>query len=113
MESAKNKRYENTRLYKEIRKDLIEQLERNGTVGKYYEDLVDDYMRMWITKNLLIDDITGRGGTVRYDNGGGQSGMKKNESVDQLIRINAQKLKLLDSIGIKPSQSEGDDDDPL
>ena len=113
MESAKNKRYENTRLYKEIRKDLIEQLERNGTVGKYYEDLVDDYMRMWITKNLLIDDITGRGVTVRFDNGGGQSGMKKNESVDQLIRINAQMLKHLDSIGIKPSQSEGDDDDPL
>lgn len=34
--------------YERIREDLIDQLERNGTVGGHYIDLVNDYMNMWI-----------------------------------------------------------------
>lgn len=100
-----------TKLYKEIKQDLIDQLERNGTVGKYYFDLIDDYMRLWKTKNMLLDDIEKRGVSVEYNNGGGQTGIKKNESVDQVLRVNAQMLKLLDSLGIKPSQNDGEDDE--
>ena len=98
-------------LYSEIRQDLLDQLERNGTIGKYYADLVDDYMDMWVTKCLLVDDIQTRGVIVEYNNGGGQSGAKKNDSIEQRIKINAQMLKLLDSIGIKPSQMDGEPDE--
>jgi len=97
--------------YKNIKQDLIDQLERNGTVGKYYEDLVNDYMDMWVTKCLLVEDIQNRGVVVEYDNGGGQKGKKKNDSVEQRIKVNAQMLKLLSEIGIKPSQAGGEDDD--
>lgn len=98
-------------IYKEIKEDLLDQLERNGTVGKYYIDLVDDYMDLWNTKNLLVMDIKERGVVTTYNNGGGQSGHKKNDSVDQLLKVNQQMLKLLDSLGIKPSQMDGDEDD--
>ncbi|HWQ30462.1 MAG TPA: P27 family phage terminase small subunit, partial [Negativicutes bacterium] len=102
--------YLNSDLYAEIKQDLLDQLDRNGTNGKYYIDLVGDYMDMWVTKCLLVDDIQKRGVTVKYDNGGGQKGYKKNETVEQRIKVNAQMLRLLSELGIKPSQSDGDDD---
>lgn len=105
------KKYTRLKLYKEIKKDLLNQLDRNNTFGKYYTDLIDDYMNMWITKNLLTEDIKERGVRVYYNNGGGQSGYKKNESVDQHIKLNAQMLKLLSEIGIKPAQAGGEEDE--
>lgn len=104
------KRYR-SKLYKEIKKDLLDQNERNGTVGKYYTDLIEDYMDMWVTKCLLIEDIKSRGVNSEYNNGGGQKGIKKNESIDQLIKLNGQMLKLLTEIGIKPSQQDVNFDD--
>jgi len=94
----------------EIKQDLLDQLERNGTIGKYYIDLVDDYMALWDTKKKLIADIKERGVTVKYQNSETQWGYKKNDSVDQLVKVNQQMLKLLDALGIKPSQ-DGDPDD--
>jgi hypothetical protein len=115
--------YMESETYKKIRQDLLDQLDRNSTLGEYYVNLVGDYMELWISKCLLIDDIARRGVTIKYNNGGGQSGMKKNDSVDLLIRVNGQMLKLLSELGIKwlleppstPSpQSGGEpDDDPL
>ena len=100
-----------TRLYKAIHKDLLDQLERNCTTGQYYCNLAEDYMDMWIAKCLAVDDVRKRGISVPYQNGGGQSGMKKNDSVELQIKLNAQMLKLLAEMGIKPSQGEGGDDE--
>jgi len=44
-----------------ILSDLTDQLDRNGTTGQYYSDLVKDYMKLWDTKNRLILDIELRG----------------------------------------------------
>ncbi|HBV87033.1 MAG TPA: RNA polymerase subunit sigma-70 [Desulfosporosinus sp.] len=109
--NAKTKKYLNSELFAEVQRDLLDQLERNGTFGKYYADLVGDYMDMWVTKCLLVDDIQRRGVTIKYDNGGGQKGLKKNDSIEQRIKINAQMLKLLAELGIKPAQSGGEEDD--
>lgn len=100
-------------LRSEIKRDLLEQIERNGTEGKYYTDLVDKYMDFWDMENELISDIKKRGVVTEYDNGGGQKGKKKNDSIDQRIKVNAQMLKILDSLGIKPNTSDnsGDDDE--
>lgn len=102
------------KLRKEIKNDLLTQLARNGTSGKCYADLVDKYMDFWDMENALIDDIKARGVVVTYDNGGGQKGTKKNDSIDQRIKVNAQMLKILDSLGIKPTGNyAGGDDDEL
>ena len=98
-------------LYAEIRSDLLDQLDRNGVIGKQYIDLVDDYMDLWVTKCLLVNDIQQRGVVVFYSNGGGQEGTRKNDSVEQRIKVNGQMLKLLSEIGIKPVQTGGDGDD--
>ena len=109
--NAKTKAYIDSDLFSEIKADLLDQLDRNGTTGKYYVDLVSDYMNTWVTKSLLADDIQQRGVNIKYDNGGGQKGTKKNDSVELGIKINAQMLKLLSELGIKPAQSGGDGDD--
>lgn len=97
----------------QIKTDLLDQLERNGTVGQYYIDLVNDYMELWDTKKKLIADIKDRGVTVKYQNGENQWGYKKNDSVEQLLKVNQQMLKLLDALGIKPTQAGDDDDDNM
>lgn len=107
------KKYMESEKYDEIRRDLLDQLERNGTCGKYYTDLVDDYMSFWVDKQLLTDDIQARGVVVTYNNGGGQSGKKRNDSIADKIKVNVQMLNILNALGIKPAPADGDDDDPL
>lgn len=89
----------------------MNQLKRNRISKQYYIDLVEKYMDFWDIENDLIDDIRERGVAVTYDNGGGQKGIKKNDSIDQRIKVSAQMLKILDSLGIKPTESEADDDE--
>lgn len=114
MANIKAKKYLESEIYQDIRQDLLDQLERNGTVGKYYVDLVDDYMNFWVDKCLLTDDIQTRGVVVAYNNGGGQKGKKRNDSILDKIKVNVQMLNILNALGIKPSNSDGGDDgDPL
>ena len=77
-------------------------------------DLVDDYLALWDTKNLLIADIDARGACVKWDNGGGQEGFKKNDSISELVRVNAQMLKILSELGLKAVETkEAADDDEM
>lgn len=104
------KRITRTKLYKEIEQDLRDQLEANGTFGKFFEDMISDYMAMYVTKTLLVEDIQKRGTIVTYNNGGGQSGYKKNEAVDMFNKTNAQMLKLLSELGLKANATIGGGD---
>lgn len=90
----------------DIRKDLINQLERNGISGSYYVDLINDYMAFWDIKNNLIKDIKKRGVSVEWSNGGGQKGLKKNESISELNKTNAQMLRILNDLGLKATKTE-------
>ncbi|UNT55822.1 P27 family phage terminase small subunit [Lysinibacillus capsici] len=94
-----------------IEKDLKEQLHEKGAIHSYYIDLVDDYMALWDVKNMLIDDINERGVTVP-----GMHGQKKNDSVGELNKTNAQMLRILAELGLKVTdieKPEPDDDDEL
>lgn len=95
----------------EIRKDLLDELERNGTVGKYYTDLVDDYMTLWDTKNLLKADVKERGAVVEYISNNGTVNKRKNESVGELVKVNDRMVKLLEALGITPDGAVNDDDE--
>lgn len=70
-------------------------------------DPVDDYLAMWDVKNMLIEDIQERGVTVP-----GARGEKKNDSIGELNKTNAQMLKILSELGLETSEIkiEGEDD---
>lgn len=95
-----------------IKDDLTEQLNLRGVHESYYIDLVNDYISLWDVKTMLIKDIKERGVSIAYNNGGGQNGQKKNDSVDQLIKVNGQMLKILSELGIEPT-GQGEEDDEL
>lgn len=95
-----------------IKQDLLDQLDRSGTVGTYYTDMVSDYIKLWDAKNLLIKDIEKRGVTVENITQAGKN-LKRNDSVVDLIKTNAQMLKLLNSLGISPAQIDGGADDEM
>ncbi len=96
---------------KAIEKDLRDQLKKNGTTGRYYMDLVDDYMKLWDIKNDLFSDISDRGVVTSYNNGGGQSGTKQNDSVFSVLKVSDRMTKILDNLGIKPSLVADQEDD--
>jgi phage terminase small subunit len=93
-------------LREKIKQSLIEQFKKNGEVSSHYLDLIDDYMALWDIKNNLIKDIAERGVSIEWNNGGGQCGFKRNDSVTELTKTNAQMLKLLNELGLKPGRVE-------
>lgn len=99
---------------KRIREDLLNQLKLKKQNTSYYEDLVNDYIVMMQTRDKLQEDIKERGTLIEYNNGGGQTGLKKNDSVEQFNKICDRMIKHLEFLGIKPSEHiVGDDDDEL
>ena len=101
------------KLRKKILNDLKKQLKKNGTAGNYYSDLVDDYMRLWDTKNLLIEDIEKRGAVVDYVSNNGTVNKRKNDSVGELVKVNDRMIKLLEALGITPERDVTADDDEM
>lgn len=100
-----------TKAYRTIRASLIDQLERSGNDTSFFLDLVDDYMKMYIIKELANADIIENGVSVEYRNSETQYGRKKNDSVDQILKTNQQMIKLLDMLGIKPEEGIEDEED--
>ena len=87
---------------KTLRDDLINQLRERGLEQKsHYISLIDDYCRLWDVKNPLFDDVKKRGVNVEYNNGGGQKGYKKNDSLSELTKVNGQMLKILSELGLR------------
>lgn len=94
-----------------IERDLREQLAEKGIAQSHYLNLIDDYMSMWDIKNLLIADIKDRGVTVM-----GMHSEKKNDSIGELNKTNAQMLRILSDLGLKATDIEiipEDEDDEL
>lgn len=95
---------------KAILEELLDQLEKTTAIESYFTDLVYDYMELHSTKIMLHKDIADRGASVEYNNGGGQSGFKRNDSIDQALKVNQQMLKILDYLQIKPPKEVQEDD---
>ncbi|HJC91920.1 MAG TPA: hypothetical protein H9695_13315 [Candidatus Mediterraneibacter excrementigallinarum] len=99
---------------KEMRDSLLEQLRLQNKTSDFYEDLVNDYMDYWSLKKKLIADIRKKG--LRYEtvNGNGLTVEKPNESVNNLPKITAAMLKILNDLNLKePLSNSSLEDDYL
>ena len=63
---AKKSKYDEV-LFNKIREDLLEQLEIKGLIQESYKNLVEDYMKLGIIKELLNKDIEKRGINIKYE----------------------------------------------
>lgn len=86
---------------KKIEKALLSQLENKKLKKEPYLNLVKDYLSFFDIKEQLIDDIEERGVAIFWSNGGGQEGIKKNDSVQELVKVNGQMLKILSELGLR------------
>lgn len=91
-----------------IKEDLNLQLQSLNKIGKYYTDLVDDYVYFFQLKNKLKADIRKQGIRYKYINGNGIEVDKPNESILNLTKINTQMLKILNDLGLQSPQIEDD-----
>jgi len=93
-----------------IKEDLLDQLERNGICGDHYLDLIDDYMNLWEIKNKLIKDSKAHPFT-EWRNSETSFGRKKNDSIDQAVKVHKQMMDILNFLGLKPPKDGGEVDD--
>jgi len=94
----------------EIKQDLIDQLERQGAYGAQYLDLINDYMKLYDIKNKLLTDAK-KNPYTEWRNSETSYGRKKNDSIDQAVKVNQQMLKILQFLNLKPPASDIDFDD--
>lgn len=99
-----------------IREDLKNQLISQNKFGKQFDDMVEDYIFLVRLKEELQEDIALNG--IRYETmtGNGYKTDKPNESVQNLLKVNAQMLKILQDLELKaPDEGPkaGDEQDDL
>lgn len=68
-------------------------------------------MALWDMKDQLQFDVRERGAKVVKPDSRGQKQTVNNESIDQVLKVNAQMLKILDALGIKPANADGGEED--
>lgn len=97
-----------------IMQSLELQLKEQSKTGKYFYNLIDDYMYLYDLKEKLQKDIKKNGLRVEVVSGNGFKSLKANESVLNLLKVTAQMLKLLTDLGLQgPTSEEPNNDDYL
>lgn len=107
--------YERTREFRDLQKDLLDDLNARGLISKPYLDKAEEYMGLWCLRRMLEEDIAARGVYVEYQNGANQKGTTDNKSVEKLVRVSAQMLSIWTALGFKEQAANakpgyGDDD---
>lgn len=106
------KKKEKIKKYENLKNELEQQLTTHNNYNTITAELLEKYIDFTKIEDNLNDDIEKRGVSILWNNGGGQKGRKKNDSIAELVKINAQKIKILDKLGIKApeARAEGDDE---
>lgn len=104
------KNEENSEKYEELKEELKQQLITRDNYNKVTIELLEKYIQFTEIEDELNKDINKRGVSVAWNNGGGQKGRKKNDSIAELTKVNNQKIKILDKLGIKAPDSKEDGD---
>lgn len=97
-----------------IREDLKNQLISQNKFGKQFDDMIEDYLKFVELKENLQYDIDVNGIRYKTTGGNGFTTFKPNESVERIIKVNAQMLKILQDLDLKaPEESGSDEGDDL
>ena len=88
-----------------IREDLKTQLDLQEKVGKHFDNMVEDYIYFYRLKEDLKYDIAENGLRIESQTGNGYKTEKDNKSVDQIIKVNGQMLKILNDLELKVPDS--------
>lgn len=109
--------FERNAEYKQLKQELLDDLEARGLVSRPYLDKAEEYMSLWCLRRMLEEDIAARGVYVEYQNGANQKGTTDNKSVEKLVRVSSQMLSLWTALGFREqaasAKAAGGEDDAL
>lgn len=97
--------------YDEIRKDLLDQLEKKNKYGTHYEDLVDHAVYLFTLKDQLQKDIETHGLRVTMSTGNGHNKEVDNASIRHLNQVSSQLLRVLKDFDLESPNLDSDDFD--
>lgn len=100
-----------SKIQETIRDDLINQLQEQEKFGKHFDDMVEDYVYFVGLKIRLQNDIDINDIRYKTQTGNGYTTYKPNESVQNLVKVNAQMLKILSELNLKEPVDSGDGGD--
>lgn len=86
-----------------IKEDITNQLENLSKYGKFYDDLVNEYLCLLSIREGLKEDIQNQGIRYKFTNGNGKEQEKANESVASLIKVEQIMLKIVNDLEINQS----------
>lgn len=104
---AKVKKWENTKAYKELKQEMLDDLEARGLISRPYIDKVEEYMELWVQLKMLNEDIRNRGVSIEYQNGENQKGTTDNKSLGIAIRVSNQMLNIFSALGFRERAVKG------
>ena len=82
----KKKNWTRTKAYREVRDQMVADLQTVGIWSAYFADRIDRYMGLWCVAKELEADLSARGVRVEYQNGV-QRGEADNKSLDRLLKV--------------------------
>lgn len=85
-DEEKKKDWTRTRAYKEMRRQMVDDLKAAGIFNAYFLDKVERFMSLWCRSKDLESDLARRGIRVTYQNGS-QCGETDNKSLDKLMKV--------------------------
>ncbi|MFA6867548.1 MAG: P27 family phage terminase small subunit [Clostridia bacterium] len=98
----------------EVKKDLLDQLEKKKASSNYFIDMVNDYIQFWDIKTDLYKDIKKRGVMYTDVSSVGIPMQKNNPSVKELVNVNKQMLVILDKLDLNTKNViSGEDNDEM
>lgn len=92
-----------------IKDSLIKQLQVKGAKVAHFENLIDDYMFLFDTKNKLQKDIKKRGVSYETTSANGFKITKQNQSVKDLVAVEKQMIALLKELGLTTDAPTGEE----
>ena len=103
--------------YNLIKEDLKDQLIDQNKLGHQYDDLLDHAVYLFELKDKLQNDINKNGIRIKTMTGNGYEKEDDNKSVDKLLKVSAQLMKVLNDLGLKEptvdTGGENNDEDLL
>ena len=93
-----------------VKDSLLEQLKLLQADKPVFLSLVDDYMKLWTTKEKLLKDISTRGISFEDYSASGKRMMKQNPSTKEVVAVSSQMLKILEQLHISTTSIIAEDE---
>ena len=100
---AKQTKFERTKAYQALRKDLLEDLESRGLVSEVYTDSVERYMDLWVLHQEAKQDIRTEGMRVMD----GRGNMVENRMISLALQTSKEMRALYADLGFKDLAVKG------